>query len=199
VVEMRQMARTGGLAPPVLVFTQATDRAAHLARALRLEGIEAAAVHSGLPPHAREENVRAFRRGDAWCLVATDVLGRGLDFPAVRTVVNYDLPQTPEMYVHRVGRTGRAGVRGTAVTFFTEQDLPYLRPIANVVRESGGAVPSWMLQLAKAPRSERRRLRTVAPRRKGIDAIVGVDGRKANMQQKRRDRAAKDRSVEDKQ
>ena len=62
-------------------------------------------------------------------------------------VINYDLPLTPVSYIHRIGRTGRAGRKGEAVTFFTEDDLPRLRPIANVVKLSGCEVPDWMLAI----------------------------------------------------
>ena len=72
---------------------------------------------------------------------------RGVDFKDVQMVINYDLPQSAVAYIHRIGRTGRAGKTGTAVTFFTEDDMPRMRPIANVMRLSGCSVPDWMLNL----------------------------------------------------
>ena len=98
--------------------------------------------------------MRRFRTGEAWVLIATDVAARGLDFKGVNMVINYDLPTSPVSYIHRIGRTGRAGRRGVAVTFFTEDDMPALRPIANVVRLSGCEVPDWMLALKKPRRDE---------------------------------------------
>ena len=79
---------------------------------------------------------RRFRVGDIWVLICTDLMARGVDFKGVQMVINYDLPQSAVAYIHRIGRTGRAGKRGTAVTFFTEEDMPKLRPIANVIKVS---------------------------------------------------------------
>ena len=80
-------------------------------------------------------------------LICTDLCPRGLDFKALNTVVNYDLPTDGVTYVHRIGRCGRAGREGTAVTLFTEADFGRLRCIANVVKLSGCDVPNWMLSL----------------------------------------------------
>lgn len=107
-----------------------------------------------------------FRRGDVWVLVTTDLLGRGMDFPAVKLVVNYDFPTSAISYIHRVGRTGRGGREGTAVTLFTEGDIPSLRSIANVMRLSGCEVPAWMLELKKMSRNDRKRAET-RPQRRG--------------------------------
>lgn len=106
----------------------------------------------------RAETITRFRRGEVWVLVTTDLLGRGMDFPAVRLVVNYDFPPNPVAYIHRIGRTGRGGREGSAVTLFTEADIPALRSIANVMRLSGCEVPPWMLELRKMSRNDRKRL-----------------------------------------
>jgi len=82
-------------------------------------------------------------------LIATDVMSRGMDFPAVSTVINYDLPQTTEDYIHRIGRTGRAGRKGASLTFYTEVDIAMLKSIANVMKNSGCDVPEWVLDLDK--------------------------------------------------
>ena len=86
-------------------------------------------------------------------------MARGVDFKGVNMVISYDVPSTPVAYIHRIGRTGRAGRTGIAVTFFTEADIPNLRAIANVVRQSGGSVPDWMLQLRALSTKQRRQLR----------------------------------------
>ena len=83
-------------------------------------------------------------------------MARGMDFKGVNCVINYDFPQSTVSYVHRIGRTGRAGRKGKAITFFTENDMKYLRSIANVMKISGCEdVPEWMLKLKKQNRSER--------------------------------------------
>ena len=92
-----------------------------------------------------------------WVLVTTDLLGRGMDFPAVKLVINYDFPTSAVSYIHRIGRTGRGGREGRAVTYFTEGDIPSLRSIANVMRLSGCDVPGWMLELRKMSRNDRKR------------------------------------------
>lgn len=81
-----------------------------------------------------------------------------MDFPAVKLVINYDFPTSAISYIHRIGRTGRGGRTGEAVTFFTESDVPSLRSIANVMRLSGCDVPSWMLELKKMARNDRKKL-----------------------------------------
>jgi ATP-dependent RNA helicase DDX52/ROK1 len=76
-------------------------------------------------------------------------MSRGVDFRAVNTVINYDFPQSTASYIHRIGRTGRAGREGWAYTFFTEDDSELLRSVANVMSISGCDVPEWMLQMKK--------------------------------------------------
>lgn len=136
-----------GLRPPVLLFLQSIDRAKDLFKELIYDGINVDVMHAMRSAHQREEIMKRFRRGDIWILICTDLMARGIDFQGVQMVINYDLPQTAVSYIHRIGRTGRAGREGEAVTFFTEQDLPRIRPIANVVRLSGCEVPEWMLQI----------------------------------------------------
>ena len=105
----------------------------------------------------RDEAVTRFRTGQTWFLVCTDSMSRGLDFPAVQVVINYDFPQSTISYVHRIGRAGRAGRRGEAITLFTEDDYPALRGVANIIKLSGGEVQDWMLKVRNEPaRSERR-------------------------------------------
>ncbi|GAQ92277.1 hypothetical protein KFL_009640020 [Klebsormidium nitens] len=100
----------------VLVFTRTRQRAARLAAVLAERGVPAEAVHSGLTGTQRWRVVEAFKARAVRCVVATAVLGRGIDIPDLPTVINFDLPLTPEDYVHHVGRTGRAGQAGLAVS-----------------------------------------------------------------------------------
>lgn len=80
-------------------------------------------IHSDRPQKERNAAVNKFRTGTTWVLIATDLLCRGIDVIGVRSVINFDFPQTPISYIHRVGRTGRAGMTGKAITFFTEEDI----------------------------------------------------------------------------
>jgi ATP-dependent RNA helicase DDX52/ROK1 len=136
-----------GLRPPVLVFVQSKERAKALLKELIYDGINVDSIHSDRTPQQREKVIEGFRRGDVWVLICTDLMARGVDFKGVQMVVNYDLPQTAVAYIHRIGRTGRAGHTGKAVTFFTEADVPRLRSIANVMKLSGCDVPEWMLSI----------------------------------------------------
>merc|ERR1719411_104385 len=118
--------------------------------------------------------VRAFRGGSIWVLVCTELMGRGIDFKGVNLVINYDFPPTAVSYIHRIGRTGRAGRRGEAVTFFTEQDRTILRTIAEVMKNSGCEVPSYMLTMKKGSRDDRKKLAAKAPKRDGISQYLNM-------------------------
>jgi ATP-dependent RNA helicase DDX52/ROK1 len=98
--------------------------------------------------------MKGFRKGEIWILVTTDLLARGVDFRGINGVVNYDIPNSAAVYVHRVGRTGRAGREGgVAVTYYTKEDIPYVKSIANIIDtseklrgESGErSVQKWLL------------------------------------------------------
>ncbi|GLC75527.1 hypothetical protein PLESTF_001653500 [Pleodorina starrii] len=154
---LRQLLADGGLAPPVLVFVGSKERAKALHRELLYDGIHVDSITAGQPQAARNAAVDNFRSGRTWVLIATDLIGRGMDFIGVNTVVNYDFPRTTADYVHRIGRTGRAGRTGDAVTFFTEEDAPSLRPIANQIKAAGGEVPDWMLAIKRDKRAAKRK------------------------------------------
>jgi len=173
---LNRLLAEGALAPPCLVFCETKERAADLCLEMRgMDGhLKVAAIHGGVSPQVRDEVCAGFRTGAVWFLVATEVLGRGLDFRGVNTVVNFDLPLSPVSYIHRIGRCGRAGRRGTAITLFTEDEFPRLRPIANVVRISGCEVPEWMLGLKAPSTAERRRMAVTAPHRPKIHSRYRV-------------------------
>ncbi|KAF8973799.1 P-loop containing nucleoside triphosphate hydrolase protein [Flammula alnicola] len=114
--------------PPVLVFTSTQARATSLTEELVLNSIpNVDCLHAGLSQKERDDAVSRMRRGESWVMVTTEVMARGMDFKGVREVVNYDFPTSVQSYVHRIGRTGRAGREGKAVTFFTDDDAPYLK------------------------------------------------------------------------
>jgi ATP-dependent RNA helicase RhlE len=105
----------------VLVFVATTHTADHVAAKLRALDIDAVALHGGLSQGARSRALDRFRTSDVRVLVATDLASRGLDVVGLPAVVNYDLPRSPTDYVHRIGRTGRAGASGVAVSFITAE------------------------------------------------------------------------------
>lgn len=137
------------LNPPVLVFVQNKERAKELYNELKYDDIRADVIHADLLQTERENAVDNFRAGKTWVLIATDVIARGMDFKGINCVINYDFPDSPAAYIHRIGRCGRAGRRGEAITLYTEADVPFLRNIANVITASGGEVPAWILALPK--------------------------------------------------
>lgn len=106
-----------------IVFMRTKHRADSCCRRLERKGIKAAAIHGNRSQAQRERALSAFRDGTVDVLVATDVLARGIDISDVRYVVNFDVPAEPTDYIHRIGRTGRAGELGWAITFVTEQDV----------------------------------------------------------------------------
>jgi len=110
----------------VLMFRRTKAGVDNLAQALQRQGIAAAGIHGGLVQSERNAAMRSFHAGELKVLVATNLAARGLDIPQISHVVNYDMPQNLEEYVHRIGRTARMGRNGTAITFVTEWDFPML-------------------------------------------------------------------------
>lgn len=113
----------------VLVFSRTKHGADRIARILTKAGIEARAIHGDKSQGARERAMNDFRSGACRVLIATDIAARGIDITELPLVVNYDLPEVAETYVHRIGRTGRAGCEGTAVAFCSEEERDLLRDI----------------------------------------------------------------------
>jgi superfamily II DNA/RNA helicase len=112
-----------------MIFTRTKRQADRVCEDLDFRGFAVAAVHGDLGQGARERALRAFRNGKIDVLVATDVAARGLDVSGVTHVINYDCPEDPDTYTHRIGRTGRAGATGVAVTFVDWEDMPRWRII----------------------------------------------------------------------
>ncbi len=105
-----------------------------MARGLEARGYKAEGIHGDLSQQKRMSVLRSFKSGHLDILVATDVAARGLDISGVTHVYNYDIPQDPESYVHRIGRTGRAGKGGISVTFVTPNEMSYLHVIENLTK-----------------------------------------------------------------
>ncbi|XP_036222154.2 probable ATP-dependent RNA helicase DDX52 isoform X2 [Bactrocera oleae] len=168
---IRDMVRKG-LKPPVLVFVQSKERAKELFQELLYDGINVDLIHADRSQQQRDNCVRAFREGQIWVLICTELMGRGIDFKGVNLVINYDFPPSVISYIHRIGRTGRAGRNGKAITFFTQNDTPNLRSIANIIKESNGKVPDFILAMKKKRKSERKWLESHAPKRDSISTRI---------------------------
>jgi len=118
----------------VLVFTRTKHGADRVVRQLEQAGIEAAAIHGNKSQSQRERALNAFRAGKCRVLIATDIAARGIDVEGVSHVINFDLPNVPESYVHRIGRTARAGAAGIAISFCNGEERAYLRDIEKLTR-----------------------------------------------------------------
>ncbi|KDP26941.1 hypothetical protein JCGZ_21034 [Jatropha curcas] len=131
-----------------LVFVETKKGADSLEHWLCINGFPATSIHGDRTQQEREQALRSFRSGNTPILVATDVAARGLDIPHVAHVVNFDLPNDIDDYVHRIGRTGRAGKTGLATAFFNEGNSSLARALADLMQESNQEVPAWLSRYA---------------------------------------------------
>lgn len=182
------------LRPPFLIFTQTIPRAQALYSELQYDippeaggSSRIGVLHSSLSSSLRDNVMARFRKGEVWVLITTDLLARGVDFRGINGVVNYDVPTSGAAYVHRAGRTGRAGREGgVAVTLYTEEDVPFIKNIANVIkasealREGGGGgkatVQQWLLDALPTPSKRDKQMlkkRGVETRRAGVEMQEG--------------------------
>jgi len=119
-----------------LVFTRTKHGANKVAEGLAKAGVRADAIHGNKSQNARQKALNDFRSGKVRVLVATDIAARGIDVDGVTHVINYDLPNEPESYVHRIGRTARAGNEGIAISFCDSEERAYLRDIERTIRQA---------------------------------------------------------------
>ena len=117
-----------------LVFTRTKHGADKVVRGLEVDGISSAAIHGNKSQNQRERALAGFKAGTTKVLVATDIAARGIDISAVTHVINFDLPNVPESYVHRIGRTARAGAGGSAISFCDGEERAFLRAIESLIR-----------------------------------------------------------------
>jgi ATP-dependent RNA helicase RhlE len=120
----------------VLVFCKTKHGANRLAYQLEKDGINAAAIHGNKSQNARIEALESFKANKVRVLVATDIAARGLDIEALPHVVNFDMPNVPEDYVHRIGRTGRAGLEGEAISIVCHEDRPLLAAVEQLIKRT---------------------------------------------------------------
>ena len=147
-----------------LVFTRTRHGADRVVRHLAGAGIRAAAIHGNKSQPQRERALEAFRRGQLQALVATDIAARGIDIDDVSHVINFELPNVPEQYVHRIGRTARAGRAGDALSFCAPDERAYLKDIEKLTRQKVAPAPlpaNFVAEAARLPKP--------APARAGRD------------------------------
>uniref|UniRef100_A0AAG5DUU3 Probable ATP-dependent RNA helicase DDX52 n=1 Tax=Anopheles atroparvus TaxID=41427 RepID=A0AAG5DUU3_ANOAO len=164
-----------GLNPPVLVFVQSKDRAQQLFTELIYDGLNVDVIHADRTQQERDNVVRAFREGKIWILICTELMSRGVDFKGINLVINYDFPPSTISYVHRIGRTGRAGRPGKAITYFTKEDTTNLKSIAQLIKQAGGEVPEYMLQLKNGSKQKCEKLARKAPKRATIRTLPAFE------------------------
>jgi ATP-dependent RNA helicase RhlE len=146
----------------VLVFTRTKHGADRVCRTLERYSIPAEAIHGNKSQNARQRSLNRFKDGEARVLVATDLASRGIDVDGVSHVINYDIPADSETYVHRIGRTARAGASGISLSFCAPEDRPLLRDIEKLIRQSirvleNPAMEEALAAVPSGPEPEERR------------------------------------------
>ncbi|MBI5005813.1 MAG: DEAD/DEAH box helicase [Nitrosomonadales bacterium] len=149
----------GDDAKQVIVFTKTKLTASRLAKQLQRDGVSADAIHGDKSQLERMQALDAFKNGRVAVLIATDVAARGLDIDSLPMVINYEIPHAAEDYVHRIGRTGRAGASGTAISLVAPEEERYLVDIEKLIkteiRKERADLPQHNARAARAPRGEK--------------------------------------------
>jgi len=177
-----------------LIFTRTKHGADRVVRFLEGAGIQAFAIHGNKSQGQRTTALQAFRDGRVKLLVATDIAARGIDVSGVSHVINFELPNVPEQYVHRIGRTARAGAEGIAISFVADDEKPYLKAIERTTRVKLDIVP-----LPENFIEVVRNLPKAAPQRKGREQTPEqkarrVDGQRRYQDEQRQQRGTAERA-----
>ena len=133
----------------VLVFTSSVARAERVADKLRKNGIDAKAIHRKRTQGVRTDLLTSFKEGKLQVLVATDLLSRGIDIEFLPFVINYELPRSPKIFIHRIGRTGRAENSGKAITLISPDEEQHFRVIEKKIKKRIARIPTDDLDLRK--------------------------------------------------
>lgn len=158
----------------VLVFTRTKHGANHLAEQLNKDGIRSAAIHGNKSQGARTRALADFKSGDIRVLVATDIAARGLDIEELPHVVNYELPNVPEDYVHRIGRTGRAAATGEALSLVCVDEHKLLRDIEKLLKKRSHALRRRAMSRTRRLKRSRFRM-AVSSAAAAAAAVVDAD------------------------
>jgi ATP-dependent RNA helicase RhlE len=170
----------------VIIFTRTKHGADRVVKSLDQAGFAAAAIHGNKSQNNRVKALAAFKDGSCPILVATDIAARGIDVPGVELVINYDLPNVPEVYVHRIGRTARAGASGLAVSLVSGEERGLLRDIERLIKRQIGVIapPAGLPVATEAeeaahaePRRQPQKQRSGAGAKHGAKAGAGMPGR----------------------
>ena len=168
----------------ILVFVKTKRGADKMVKRLKEEGHSADAIHGDLRQSKRDRVITSFRKGLKRILIATDVAARGLDIPLIQHVINYDLPQVPEDYVHRIGRTARAGTEGSALTFLTPDDRSMWNEISKLIDPNFKPAPRGIRgnprggKKGKPPYNKKRKFRDEKKSGYGRSSSSSRDGEK---------------------
>jgi len=140
---------------PILVFIDGVNKIKYVYKKIKYECLNIECMFSKINKKEREEQINKFRIGDIFVLLCSDLLSRGIDFKNVKTIINYDCPYKITNYIHRIGRTGRAGKKGNAITFLEEKDKDYLFYISRLINDMKNEkyeniiCPDWLANLCK--------------------------------------------------
>lgn len=159
--------RNGGFAPPIIIFVNQKKTADMVLKYVHQAGFSGTSLHSDKSQQQREESLQSLRDGNTAVLVATDVAGRGIDVSDVSLVVNFAMPDTIEKYVHRIGRTGRAGKLGVAITFLSEQDDEVMFDLKKEIEKS--PISTMNQELARHDAAKTRVTREMKRKREELD------------------------------
>jgi len=175
-----------------LIFTRTKHGADRVVRFLEGAGIQAVAIHGNKSQAQRTTALQAFRHGHVKLLVATDIAARGIDVSGVSHVINFELPNVPEQYVHRIGRTARAGAEGIAISFVADDERPYLKAIERTAKVKLEIVPlpeNFMEAVRNLPKP--------APPRKGKPQTSEQQAKRADGQRRYQDQQKQQRGTPD--
>ena len=188
----------------ILVFVKTKRGADKMVKRLKEEGHSADAIHGDLRQSKRDRVITSFRKGLKRILIATDVAARGLDIPLIQHVINYDLPQVPEDYVHRIGRTARAGTEGSALTFLTPDDRSMWNEISKLIDPNFKPAPRGARgdsrggKRGKAPYNKKRKFRDEKKSSYGRSSSSSRDGEKKSFGYKSKSSSSSSRDGEKK-